>query len=634
MKFYVKLLIKKSFMRIFFIFLILFLSLEAFVFSESKNMETLNLLEDAQVYHDMGSQENIYSIIEKADLFVAPQKEFIDYCNLVDESVWIKFTLKNDTKHVINKVIGIDNILNETIELYEVQNRQVLRKQTTGMMHREEFAGIINFHLPISLQANTTHTYYLKVGNKQLSLWFKPLLYDPKSFLKEDSKKQLIWALFVGAILSLILYNLFLSIFTKDMIYLYYSAYLAATLMQNEFALYAKFYFFPMEDADFVKKDFNFSIFYINFLVQLTMSLFIRNFLQTKQYPKIDLSLKILIATILIYYILQTFFDLFALEVVILFLFITPYYFLWIGFYAFYKKNPQAKFFLIGWSFALLGWLTLFFQHMGIIPIRYIFSYTFESLIITESILFAIFLAYRIKNLEKKKNTLTHKLLEKQKNESKRLEVIVQQRTRELNKELKQNELLLKELHHRVKNNMQFITSLYALKLNENADTQMHEKLHDVERKIHAMSIVHQMLYKQKNLESINAKEYFEKVLESIKHSFELEHISFDLSINARLDVEEAIYCGLIVNELVTNAIKHAFDEKNGCIKISLNNDKDGILLEVSDNGKGLTLSDKASFGQMMVESLATEQLEGKLDIKVENGTKISLWFYNKIQKI
>ena len=416
------------------------------------------------------------------------------------------------------------------------------------------------------------------------------------------------------------------------MIYLYYSAYLAATLMQNEFALYAKFYFFPMEDANFVRKDFDFSIFYINFLVSLTMSLFIRNFLQTKQYPKIDLSLKIIIATILIYYVLQTLFDLFTLEIVILFLFLIPYYFLWIGFYALYKKNPQAKFFLIGWTFALLGWLTLFFQHMGILPIRYIFSYTFESLIITESILFAIFLAYRIKNLEKKKNALTYKLLEKQKDESKRLEAIVQQRTKELNKELKQNELLLKELHHRVKNNIQFITSLYSLKFNENADTQMQEKLYDVERKVHAMSIVHQMLYMQKDLESINAKEYFEKVLESIKHSFELENISFELSINARLDVEEAIYCGLIVNELVTNAIKYAFDGKEGCIKIDLNSNKDGILLEVSDNGKGLTLSDEVSFGQMMVESLATEQLEGKLDIKVENGTKISLWFHNKVQ--
>ncbi len=178
---------------------------------------------------------------------------------------------------------------------------------------------------------------------------------------------------------------------------------------------------------------------------------------------------------------------------------------------------------------------------------------------------------------------------------------------------------------------MLFITSLYALKLNENADKKMEEKLHDVERKIHAMSIVHQMLYNQKNLESINAKEYFEKVIENIKNSFELENISFKLNINTILDIEEAIYCGLIVNELVTNAIKYAFDGKEGCISISLNNYKKGILLEVSDNGKGLIKSDKMTFGQMMVESLAIEQLEGKLDIKVEKGTHISLWFKNKI---
>lgn len=387
-----------------------------------------------------------------------------------------------------------------------------------------------------------------------------------------------------------------------------------------------------MEDVEFVKKVFYFAVMYINVFVTFTMTLFIRQFLNTKLYPKIDLSLKVLIYIYIIYFVLQIF-DLFTVPQVIFFQFFTPYYFLWIGFYALYKKNPQAKFFLISWSFALLAWLSLFFQYLGIIPIKYIYEYTFETLIMSEAILFAISLAYRIRNLEKKKNDLTKELLEKQKDESKRLEETVKLRTQELNKELKQNELLLKELHHRVKNNMQFITSLYALKLNENADLQMEEKLQDVERKIHAMSIVHQMLYNQKNIENINAKIYFEKVIENIKSSFEMDNITFKLDINASLDIEEAIYCGLIVNELVTNAIKYAFDGKEGCISINLNNHNNGILLEVSDNGKGLTKSDKMTFGQMMVESLATEQLEGNLEIKVDKGTHISLWFNNKIKK-
>lgn len=619
---------KKSVMRLLIFLFFSFLTLNATIVIDKK--ETINLLEYSKIYHDVGNKETILTIFEKEDKFKTTKKEAIDYCNLTPEGVWIKFKLQNPTNKTIDKMLTIDNLSTERVDLYKVKNKELISQKTTGIYHLKEFDGTVALSLPISIKANSIESYYLNVKNEKLSLWFKPQLYEPKEFYKKDTLKQIMWALFFGGIFSLIIYNIFLFIFTKDKIFLFYFLYLIATLMQSQFSINAKFYLFPMDNPDFVKNDFYFNIFYVNVLVSFTMTLFIRYFLNTKLYPKIDLSLKLLIFIIPIYFILQIF-DIFTIPQVVLFQFFTPYYFLWIGFYALYKKNPQAKFFLLGWSFALLAWLSLFFQYMGILPIEYIYGYTFETLIMAEVILFAISLAYRIKNLEKKKNDLTVELLKKEKTESKRLEKIVKTRTKELNSELKQNELLLKELHHRVKNNMQFITSLYALKLNENADKKMEEKLHDVERKIHAMSIVHQMLYNQKNLESINAKEYFEKVIENIKNSFELENISFKLNINTILDIEEAIYCGLIVNELVTNAIKYAFDGKEGCISISLNNYKKGILLEVSDNGKGLIKSDKMTFGQMMVESLAIEQLEGKLDIKVEKGTHISLWFKNKI---
>ncbi|WP_417334157.1 7TM diverse intracellular signaling domain-containing protein [Halarcobacter sp.] len=617
-------------MRLFFFLFFSFLTLNATIILDKK--EVINLLEYSEIYHDVGNKETIFSILSKEDKFETTKKEAIDYCNLTPEGVWLKFKIKNPKNKTINKILTIDNLSTERIDLYKIKNKNVVSKKTTGIYHLKKFDGTIAFSLPISIKANSTESYYLNVKNEKLSLWFKPQLYEPREFYRKDTLKQIMWALFFGGIFSLIIYNIFLFVFTRDKIYLFYFLYLIATLMQSQFSIYAKFYLFPMDNADFVRKGFYFNVFYVNVLVSFTMTLFIRYFLNTRLYPKIDLSLKVLILIIPIYFILQIF-DTFTIPQVVLFQFFTPYYFLWIGFYALYKKNPQAKFFLLGWSFGLLAWLSLFFQFMGIFPVEYIYDYTFETLIMAEVILFAISLAYRIKNLEKKKNDLTVELLKKEKTESKRLERIVKIRTKELNNELKQNELLLKELHHRVKNNMQFITSLYALKLNENADKKMEEKLHDVERKIHAMSIVHQMLYNQKNIESINAKVYFEKVIENIRDSFELENISFKLDINTILDIEEAIYCGLIVNELVTNAIKYAFDGKKGCISISLNNYKKGILLEVSDNGKGLIKSDKMTFGQMMVESLATEQLEGDLNIKVENGTHISLYFKNKIRK-
>lgn len=618
-------------MRYLLFFILSIITLNSSTIDVSKK-NTFNILEYSTIYHDIGNKESIYTIENKKNQFETTKKEAIDYCNLISEGVWIKFKLQNPTNKNIKKILAIDNLSTERVDLYKLSQKKLLSKQTTGIYHLKEFDGSVALHLEVEIKANTTNEFYLNVKNEKLSLWFKPQLYEPKEFYKSDTFKQIMWALFFGGIFSLILYNIFLFIFTKDKIYLYYFLYLIATLLQSQFSINAKFYLFPMDNPYFVKKDFYFNVFYINVLISFTMTLFIRYFLNTKLYPKIDLSLRVLLYIYSIYFVLQIF-DLFSIPQVIFFQFFIPYYFLWIGFYALYKKNPQAKLFLIGWSFALLAWLSLFFQYLGIIPVKYIYEYTFETLIMAEVILFAISLAYRIKNLEKKKNDLTKTLLEKQKDESKRLEQTVKERTSELNKELKQNELLLKELHHRVKNNMQFITSLYALKLNENADVEMEEKINDVERKIHAMSIVHQMLFNQKNLETIDAKIYFEKVLENIKNSFELENINFKLDISTILDIEEAIYCGLIVNELVTNAIKYAFDEKGGEIKISLKNYNYGILLRVSDNGKGMEKTNTTSFGQMMVESLAVEQLEGTIDINVNKGTHISIWFKNKIEK-
>ncbi|RXK14648.1 hypothetical protein CP965_04175 [Halarcobacter mediterraneus] len=608
----------------------IYVNLQATIFVNIQ--DTIEILPHSKIHHDIGNKETINSILKNNDKFISTNKKVIDYCILAPESVWIKFQLKNPTSNTIKKILSFENIFLEKIELYKIENQKVVSTKTTGFYHLESFDGTVKLNLPITLTPNSTQEYYLYVKSEKLSLWFKPLLHEPKEFKKEDTAKQVIWALFFGGILSLVFYNIFLFIFTRDKIYLYYFLYLIATLMQSELSIYIRFYFFPMDDLEFVKKSLYFNLFYINIFVSFTMTLFIRHFLNTKLYPKIDLSLKILIFIILFYYILQIF-DIFTIPQVILFQFVMPYYFLWIGFYALYKKNPQAKFFLLGWSFALLAWLSLFFKFLGLLPEQYVFEYTFETLIMAEVILFAISLAYRIKILEKKKNDLTKSLLIQQQNESSRLEKIVKTRTKELNNELKQNELLLKELHHRVKNNMQFITSLYTLKLNEHKDKDMEEKLQDVERKIHSMSIVHQMLFTQKNIETIDAKEYFEQVVENITQSFEMENIDFKLDICAILDIEEAIYCGLIVNELVTNAIKYAFDGKDGIITISLNNHKDGILLEISDNGKGIQTNDTPSFGQMMVESLAEGQLEGKLNIKTDHGTHISLWFKNKIQK-
>ena len=351
---------KKSFMR-FLIILFTFLYVNAQATILVNTQRTIEILPHSKTYHDLGNQETIDTILQNHHKLTSSNKNTIDYCNLRPEGVWIQFELHNPTNQTIRKILKIDNLSTERVDLYKVANNNILSKETTGIFYLKKFHGLVTLNIPININANSYETYYLNVKNEKLSLWFKPELYEPKEFYKEDTFRQIIWALFFGGIFSLVLYNAFLFIFTKDKIYLYYFLYLVATLLQSQFSIYPKLYLFPMDDIEFVKKSLSFNVFYVNVFVTFTMALFIRKFLDTALYPKIDLSLKLLIYIIPLYFVLQIF-SIFTIPQVILFQFFTPYYFLWIGFYALYKKNPQAKFFLLGWSFCLMAWLSLFFN--------------------------------------------------------------------------------------------------------------------------------------------------------------------------------------------------------------------------------------------------------------------------------
>lgn len=271
----------------------------------------------------------------------------------------------------------------------------------------------------------------------------------------------------------------------------------------------------------------------------------------------------------------------------------------------------------------MVAMVFVFFSTEGIYDFLSYYPYTLETGIFLEAILFSFALADRIKILQKK-------LLVQQQSESQRLKSKVEAKTKDLNLALNEKEILLQELLHRVKNNMQFIISLYALKLEGAKEDEIPEKIKDVERKVLAMSQVHQMLYRQKNIHNIEASEYFKKIVQTIKDSFDLQEILFTYKIKSELEMEEAIYCGLIVNELVTNAVKYAFLDKKGEINIELIEDKKNKYLSVKDDGVGLKKDIKTGFGKIMIDALAINQLKGTIKTENNNGTKIKIQFPKK----
>jgi two-component system, sensor histidine kinase PdtaS len=205
-----------------------------------------------------------------------------------------------------------------------------------------------------------------------------------------------------------------------------------------------------------------------------------------------------------------------------------------------------------------------------------------------------------------------------------------------LTKLLNENEWLLREVHHRVKNNLQIVMSLLNSQTAYLQDESAQKAILESQHRVQTMSLIHQKLYKSKNVSSIYMPEYISDLVEYLKDSFKTRNsIRFDLEVESiDLDVMHAVPVGLILNEIITNAIKYAFPEKPDArivIKL-LKTAADSLLLYISDNGKGFpadfNLDKDSSFGMILIKGL-TEDLDGTVSIHSDNGITVQMEFKN-----
>lgn len=200
---------------------------------------------------------------------------------------------------------------------------------------------------------------------------------------------------------------------------------------------------------------------------------------------------------------------------------------------------------------------------------------------------------------------------------------------------LEEKEILLREIHHRVKNNMTVIYSLLDLQSKFTSEQHSREMLNDAKARIKAMALIHEKLYRSKDMAKIDFRDYLRDILNNMFMSYLKDPGRIVLNIDVRdvdLGIDDAIPCGLIINELVSNTLKHAFPENRpGEIIVGMRSyDKDMIELIVADNGIGLPADldsrKKASMGLSLVDALVN-QLQGKIELHKEEGTKFRITF-------
>jgi two-component sensor histidine kinase/HAMP domain-containing protein len=229
----------------------------------------------------------------------------------------------------------------------------------------------------------------------------------------------------------------------------------------------------------------------------------------------------------------------------------------------------------------------------------------------------------RTAELARANNTLQQEIRERQRIEE------------EITESLREKEVLLKEIHHRVKNNLQVVSSLLRLQSAAIDDPQVLDVFNDSQNRIRSMALIHEKLYRSKNLAQVDFAEYARDLVTHLIRTQRSQGRSHMVEFNTtpiHLDIDKAVPCGLIINELVSNSLKHAFPNgKEGIVRLTVQTSDTGhILLGVSDNGIGfpahLDFQTTASLGLQLVNTLV-DQFDGNIEMIITEGTEFKITF-------
>ena len=267
-------------------------------------------------------------------------------------------------------------------------------------------------------------------------------------------------------------------------------------------------------------------------------------------------------------------------------------------------------------------------------------NYLLESATLIDAFIFSIGIAIRFGISNKEKQLIQNDLIgqlkinEKiQEQNASELETKVKQRTEALDKRNHENELLIKEIHHRVKNNLQVVSSLLNISERKISDENAKQPFRDSANRINSMGLIHSLLYQNEDYSNINLKKYVDELTRMLLESFQSKYPQARVDLNVgqvKLDMDRAIEMGLIINELVTNSLKHGvFPDGRPTITVSINQFTDKLNLIVKDNGQPRQngeINIDASFGMRLITAL-TKKLNGEIAISRAEGFEVAIVF-------
>lgn len=526
-------------------------------------------------------------------------------------SIWLKIKIENLNSHKKQFFLEFNNPLLEDIFLYSKN-----KKLESGMLHIDKRYKSINPSFLLDLEKNEKQIYYINIKNTTTALQFSVLLKDIKTFKKNDLLKQFFVVFFIGVILAFIIYSFSLFIYTKEKSYFFYCIYILTLLFQQLtyigfLPLYAPKWFTYYDNLLVVPKV---------ALMIITATIFARSFLKTQFFPKIDKVYKTIIYLLLLQVIFLSSPSFYYPEITVFTGLFFIFFNLFTSIFVYKNGNKQARFFIIGWFFLSIGYFLIIIDALGLVSIMYFLPPLILILTLIEALFLLLAFIDRLSILQKQKQNLDKKLYD----ELEKRNILVEEEVKKQTNSLKN---LYRELHHRVKNNLQIILSLINLQSGKIENKHSSDEFLKLENRIKAIAKTHEILYQNEDIETIDMEDYIERLCSDLNISYCIKNIEFEIKVNAIMPLKEAVYVGIIINELLSNSIKHA--KKLTKCTISIVEIFNEFYLEISDNGLGYDEKNISynSLGLNLVNSLVKEQLNGEIEVETNNYTKYDIRF-------
>ncbi|XPV68582.1 MAG: 7TM diverse intracellular signaling domain-containing protein [Halarcobacter sp.] len=606
-------------MKLHFLFIIFFLNTFS-LFAKDINIEKKELPyigKSIQYFEDVDSTYDIDSIrlLKDSEFTQYNRKAFLSF--FTNSTYWLQFNLINNTQNSLKRYFVFDAPWIDSINIYIYDKDEKLTKYQLGtLLPFKERSMQINLLNQVHEFSNGKHKVYLQI--KTRDPFIIPLsIMSEKGLYEKIIEKNLVEISTYSVVTALLIFNLLIFIITRYSSYFFYCLYLMSYLVMSlgyESYTFKYLYFDYPNFQNWMQS--------IPITLYLLCSLlFAKYFLELKEkLPKLNKLtnniLKLHILIIIITIVLGYEANIFYANV------ITPLfsiYIFFLGVYSYIKGNKKALFFILATIFGSTGaFFTMVVANLPLIPYDWYLFKGVDIGMMIDSILFSIALAYRYTSL--------NLILEKTKNEvlelNENLEKQVEVRTLDLSKEIKNKSILLKELSHRIKNNLQIISALLSMdkeKIETIKDKAILEK--NIKR-IKSISILYENFLESDDVYEFDLKNYLQQIIFESKKSFSSFDIEFNLKLEKiLLDQTYLIPIGLVINELITNSIKYAFENQNGQIDIKAYKEKNHLILVYKDNGIGIDSTKiKKGFGFGLINSLIEFQLNGKVECKNNLG--------------